>query len=439
VSRAAVLVVEDEAANRDALVDYLEDEGFEPLAATDGVEALALLSARAVDVVITDLKMPRMPGLEFLEQVRARWPEVPCIIVSGQGTMSDLISAVRLGAYDFIEKPLVPLDRVAIALRRALDHGRLRRDNRATLAELERRNASLAESNAALARAKAELEEAQHQLVHAGKMAALGEMVAGVAHEINNPMGFVYSNVRVLGEALESLEQLARAQAQLNRDAGARAETVAEIDRHARRIERLLEGCRVGTERTREIIERLRRFARPGEATLHTIDLVENLEAAVTFVSHRIGEEIQVHRDYQAVPRVLGRGGEINQVFVNLLANALDAVGDRGHLWLATRERAEAPPGVAREVPGPWVEAVIRDSGRGFPADAAARLFEPFYTTKPPGQGTGLGLSVSYGIVRYHGGVIEARNHPDGGAEFRVVLPLIAAPNRGKPRAEPAA
>ncbi len=435
---AHVLVVEDEAANREALVDYLTDEGFAVRGAADGVEALAVLGAEAIDVVLTDLRMARMSGLELLERVGRQWPDVPCIIVSGQGTMPDLIAAVRLGAYDFIEKPLVPLDRVLIAIGRALQHRRLRLANRATLDELERRNASLAESNAALGRAKADLEEAQHQLVHAGKMAALGEMVAGVAHEINNPMGFVYSNVRVLGEALDALETVARTQAERIRDAAARAEALAEIERLARRVDRLLDGCRVGTERTREIIERLRRFARPGEATLHTIDLVENLEAAVTFVSHRIGEGVEVHRDYARLPRVLGRGGEINQVFVNLLANALDAVGERGHIWLSTRERTDPPRGLQREVAGPWVEAVVRDSGPGFPDDAAARLFEPFFTTKPPGQGTGLGLSVSYGIVRYHGGVIEARNHPDGGAEFRVVLPLTAAPSRGKPRVESA-
>jgi len=430
VKIATVLVVEDEPANRGALVDYLEDEGFQVVEAGDGIEALERLATQSVDVVLTDLKMPRMTGIELLERIRERWPGLPCIIASGQGQMSDAIAAVRLGAEDYIEKPLLLLDRVGIAVRRALEHQRLLRENRVNLAELERRNASLAESNAALAKAKREVEETQEQLVHAAKMAALGEMVAGVAHEINNPLGFVYSNVRTLADTLAALGNLAKGLAEKSGDANARATAKSEIERLAKRVDRLLEGCRSGTERTREIVERLRRFARPGEATLHSIDLIENLDAAVTFISHRIGDGVKLHRDYGVVPRVIGRGGEINQVFVNLLANALDAVQEKGDIHLQVHERSAPPRGGTRERGGSWVEVVVHDSGPGFPPEIEAKLFEPFFTTKPPGHGTGLGLSVSYGIVRYHGGQIEARNHPEGGAEFRVILPVLGSPKR---------
>ncbi len=281
-----------------------------------------------------------------------------------------------------------------------------------------------------LARAKRELETTQAQLVQSAKLAALGELVAGVAHEMNNPLGFLYANVRVLARYVREIEAIARRGVSAEgtaTDAGGEGDVAeiqdsndrARLDDLSAKVGKLIDGCQVGAERTKTIVEKLRTFARAGEGEIQSIDLNESLETALMLLNHRIdGTNVEVHRDYGRLPRYACRAGSLNQVFVNLLANALDAVDGRGHVWITSRER-ESTGAAAREL-----EIRVRDSGTGLSPAVVERLFEPFFTTKGPTRGTGLGLSVSYGIVRDHGGTIEASNHPDGGAEFVVRLPI---------------
>ncbi len=286
-----------------------------------------------------------------------------------------------------------------------------------------------------LARAKRELETTQAQLVQSAKLAALGELVAGVAHEMNNPLGFLYANVRVLARYVREIEAIARrgrgaegAPTDADGEEGGEPAGIQDSNDRARlddlsaKVGKLIDGCQVGAERTKTIVEKLRTFARAGEGEIQSIDLNESLDTALMLLNHRIdGTNVEVHRDYGRLPRYACRAGSLNQVFVNLLANALDAIDGRGHVWIASRER-DATGNAAREL-----EIRVRDSGAGLSPGVAERLFEPFFTTKGPTRGTGLGLSVSYGIVRDHGGTIEASNHADGGAEFVVRLPIGGA------------
>ncbi|MBK7976044.1 MAG: hypothetical protein IPK07_23150 [Deltaproteobacteria bacterium] len=271
-----------------------------------------------------------------------------------------------------------------------------------------------------LARAKSDLESTQAQLVQSAKLAALGELVAGVAHEMNNPLGFLYANVRVLARYVHEIEEMARrglgsgAEGAAAEPPDAAEAARARLDDLAGKVAKLIDGCQVGAERTKTIVEKLRTFARAGEGEIQSVDLAESLDTAVMLLGHRIeASGIELHRDYGALPRYRCRAGALNQVFVNLLANALDAVGHAGgQVWISSRVLAES------------LEITVRDSGPGIAPEIAHRLFEPFFTTKGPTRGTGLGLSVSYGIVRDHGGTIEASNHPAGGAVFVVRLPL---------------
>ncbi|MFN7950566.1 MAG: ATP-binding protein [bacterium] len=284
-----------------------------------------------------------------------------------------------------------------------------------------------------LARAKGELETTQAQLVQSAKLAALGELVAGVAHEMNNPLGFLYANVRVLARYVREIEEIARRGAGASGGASdgatgaageASSQDRARLDDLSAKVGKLIDGCQVGAERTKTIVEKLRTFARAGEGEIQSIDLNESLDTALMLLNHRVdGTNVEVHRDYGRLPRYACRAGSLNQVFVNLLANALDAIDGRGDVWIASCVRpatGEAPQ---------QIEIRVRDSGPGLAPGVASRLFEPFFTTKGPTRGTGLGLSVSYGIVRDHGGTIEASNHPAGGAEFLVRLPVRGKTN----------
>ena len=243
------------------------------------------------------------------------------------------------------------------------------------------------------------LQQAEGQLVQSEKMASLGRLVAGVAHEINNPVSFIASSVAPLRR------RLARARE------GATPETarlLAEADEIVGIMAR-------GAERTAAVVRDLRSFSRLQETALKPVDLHGGLEVTLRLLEARWHDRIAVHREYGTLPLVECDAGQINQVFMNLLANACDAVESGGNIWVTTRADAG------------HVTVAVRDDGHGIPADALGRIFEPFFTTKPIGQGTGLGLAISHGVVAAHGGRIEVDSEPGHGSTFRVVLPITAA------------
>lgn len=261
------------------------------------------------------------------------------------------------------------------------------------------RTRELEASNRELASALRELEQAHVQLVQSEKMASLGRLVAGVAHEINNPVSFIASTVAPLRR------RLARAAAAVG----------PEGEQALREASELIDLMARGAERTAAIVKDLRTFSRLGEAVRKPVDLEEGLEVSLRLLGTRLGEQVVVERAYGRVPPIEGDPGQLNQVFMNLLGNAADAVGARGTIRVATWLEGE--------------EAVVevRDSGRGMPPEVLGRIFEPFFTTKDVGQGTGLGLAISHGIVTAHGGRIEVESQPGAGTTFRVRLPLQAA------------
>ena len=247
-----------------------------------------------------------------------------------------------------------------------------------------------------------ELRDTQAQLLQSEKMRSLGQLVAGVAHELNNPIGFVHANLQLLDGYVNKLV------------AATNADERAARPREA--IAKLLSRSREGTERVKKIVQDLRTFSRVDEAELTDADLNEELERTLALMEPRFKEGIAVEREFGRIPRVRCFAGQLNQVFMNLLMNACDALEGRGTIRVCTRPNGE---GVCLE---------FSDDGPGIPEDVRERIFEPFFTTKPVGQGTGLGLSISHGIVERHGGRMEVDCPADGGTHFRIELPLVAEP-----------
>ena len=258
------------------------------------------------------------------------------------------------------------------------------------------RTTQLEDANRELAEAYGELKNAEVQLVQSEKMAALGRLVAGVAHEINNPVAFISSSVAPLRRRLETAAADAPPEvAQLLADA---REIVAVMAR--------------GAERTAAIVKDLRSFSRLDEATRKRVDLHDGLEVSLRLLESRWRDRIEIHRDYGTLPPVECDPGQVNQVFMNVLANACDAIPERGNLWLTTRAEGER------------VRVTIRDDGGGMAPEVVGRIFDPFFTTKDVGGGTGLGLAISQGVVAAHGGRIEVESAPGRGATFRIILPV---------------
>ena len=282
----------------------------------------------------------------------------------------------------------------------------------------------LAQRNLELERANAQLASTQEKLLQSDKLASIGQLAAGVAHEINNPIGYVHSNLGSLKEYTEAMATMIEAydRALAQPDPAAERETLQALRERLdlgfalQDLPQLLAESREGIERVRKIVQDLRDFSRAGrDETWTQVDLHKSLDTTLNIVWNEIKYKAAVDRRYGDVPMVQGLPSELNQVFMNLLMNAAQAIPERGTIRVFT------------ELDGDFVRVRICDSGPGVPDEVREHIFEPFYTTKPVGQGTGLGLSISHGIVTRHGGRIEVENLPEGGACFSVLLPLRRA------------
>jgi signal transduction histidine kinase len=320
---------------------------------------------------------------------------VYAILLTSLSQKADLVQGMEAGADDFLTKPF---DREELRVR-------LRQGQR--VVTLER---SLAEQNRAL-------REAQAALVQQEKLASLGQLAAGMAHEINNPVAYVSNNLAVLRRDALALLDLA-AEYQAGRTAEAERQ-VAAIDLPYVRetLPRLFDTSLDGLRRVREIVRNLRDFARLDEAEFKEVDLNAALASTAEVLHHELSQrQVELRTDFEALPPVACHPGKINQVFLNVLRNAAQASAPGGIVEVRTLAQGE---GVLIEV---------EDHGCGIQPEHLSRIFEPFFTTRPVGQGMGLGLSVSYGVVRYHGGTIEAESTPGRGSVFRIRLPLRPPP-----------
>ena len=280
------------------------------------------------------------------------------------------------------------------------------------------RTQELEDSNEALKRAYLDLQKAQEQLVQTEKMASLGQLVAGIAHEIKNPLNFIYGNTDFLREytlrtqeLLEKIESLPSISPDDLRKIAEEKEAI-QYDFIRQDLRTLIEDLTEGTERIHAIVGDLRIFSRMDAAVATEIDVHALIDMSLNLLRNQYKDRIEVHRDYGNIPKIRGYAGKLNQVFMNLLSNAFYAVTGKGDVWIRTRAGDET------------VEIEIEDSGAGIPKENLKRIFEPFFTTKPVGQGTGLGLSISYGVIEQHRGVIHVLSVPGKGTVFSIHLPI---------------
>jgi two-component system sensor histidine kinase HupT/HoxJ len=268
----------------------------------------------------------------------------------------------------------------------------------------------------ALREAHEDLKRTQQQLLHSEKMASLGRLVAGVAHELNNPISFVLGNAHALHRYAQRLETyLAAIHAGKPKAALAEMRRDLRIDRLLEDLPPLIEGTVEGAERTRDIVDSLKRFSAVDRNESQPFNLTQVIEQAGHWVTRAATDKLKVEMRLPEGIGVLGSAGQMQQVVMNLVQNACDATTDEA------QPRLEIS---ARQI-GEHVEVAFRDNGPGIPPENQPHLFEPFFTTKPVGKGTGLGLAISYGIVERHSGSLAASNLPQGGAEFILSLPLV--------------
>lgn len=340
---------------------------------------------------------------------------------SGQPLDSEAIDLLRTLA-----------NQTAIALQNARSYQALQELNRNLDSKVRHQTEALRASNSELSRAYDELKSAQSQLIQAEKMASLGQLVAGVAHELNTPASFVHGGLANLEEYLARIMKVLAAyeDAPIS-DAERRAHIAAlrddvRLDYLRREAPELLRVCFEGSARINRIVEDLRLFARADSGSRQSIDVRTGIEGALRLLGAQIHQaHIRIERDYGEVPALRADEAQLNRVWINLLANAIDATAGAGEprVRISTRLVGDERSGA--------VEVVVDDNGSGIDSAVRSRIFEPFFSTKPIGKGTGLGLSIVYGAVKSHGGDIEIDRAEPTGTRVTVRLPITAAPDVG--------
>jgi two-component system NtrC family sensor kinase len=292
------------------------------------------------------------------------------------------------------------------------------------ISERKRAEKSQLESYEKLQETNRKLEQLHQQLLQSEKMASIGQLAAGVAHEINNPIAFVNSNLGTLQDYVADLLQLVhvyeRTDKLLDADPVLQKEIrlqheKLDLDYLRADLKSLMDESLDGVQRVRRIVQDLKDFSHVGEVERQVVNLHPGIDSTLNIVWHEIKHKVQVKKEYGVIPEIEGVPAQLNQVFMNLLINASQAIEQNGVITI----RTGAEEGFV------WVE--IGDTGCGIKPENLPRIFEPFFTTKPIGKGTGLGLSLSYGIITQHGGRIEVRSEIGAGSIFRVWLPIVAA------------
>jgi two-component system NtrC family sensor kinase len=411
-NRDRILIADDSPTVRASFRKHLSLK-YDCIEAGSVNEALGLLKGGGVSLVIADIQMPGLSGIELLRRVVESFSPTPVIMVSGIDRPQRVLDAIRLGAFDYLVKPF-DLYTLELTVERALERRNLLANAQKYKSDLEARNRELAEG-------KAQLERLQVQIVQNAKMASLGQLAAGVAHELNNPVGFVHGNLSLLNDSVNNLIRLLKfydtveLPKEIANQAVALKEEIA-YDLSLADLEPMFTDCREGAERILDIVKNLKTFSRLDEADFKKTDLHEGIDSTIRILSRYFtSENIRLVRDYCEPIQIDAYSGQLNQVWMNLLGNAAQAVKENGgEVRVATRRD------------GGYVTVSVSDTGKGIARENLDKIFDPFFTTKPVGEGTGLGLSISFGIVKRHQGEIKVQSELSKGTTMTVRLPVTA-------------
>lgn len=396
-----VLIIDDDDFDRMKVRRVLKQSGINALVeeCADGEQGLLRIEREQFDVVFCDYHLPGDNGLTILNFVRAAGIDTPIIMLTGIGDERLAVEMIKAGANDYLHKDKLNAETLLHALTQAL---RLHR------AEQER------------VEAERRLEEANKQLLQSEKMAALGQLAAGIAHEINNPVGYVNSNLDTLRDYVDKLLQIIDSYVHAEPFLAGHDTVLAPIKTLRQQLDLdylredlidLMRESKEGMDRVRRIVADLKSFSHVDDQDWQLADLNSGLDSALNIVHNELKYKANVVKEYGAIPHIECRLSQLSQVFLNLLVNAAHAIGAHGTIWIRTGSDDDHV----------WVE--IEDTGQGIAPENLPRIFEPFFTTKPVGEGTGLGLSISYNIVANHRGRITVSSPPGKGACFRVWLP----------------
>ncbi|MEG4913417.1 response regulator [Microcoleus sp. B7-D4] len=422
-----ILVVDDTPANLEVVCETLSDAGYEVATAINGDRALKRVQAYPPDLILLDVQMPGIDGFETCKRLKAdpKTASIPIIFMTALSDADSKVKGFVLGAVDYITKPFQEQE----VLARVKTHLQLRQLTK----NLEQR---VAEKTADLEAALTQLQQSQLQLVHTEKMSALGNLVAGVAHEINNPLGFIAGNLKPAQDCIKDLFQvIALYQKELPYPSATLQEFLEEIDLEYLQedLPKLIDSMQEGVDRIHTISTSLRTFSRSDCDRPIPYNIHDGLDSTILILKHRLKAnecrpEIAVITDYGDLPSVECFAGQLNQVFMNVLANAIDALEESNKGRSFAQIKAN-PNQITVKTQLSESQAVIRiqDNGIGITDAVKPKIFEHLFTTKGVGQGTGLGLAIAHQIVvEKHSGTLEVNSTLGEGTEFVISIPVRA-------------
>ena len=436
---ANILIVEDELMSRNMLELSLQQAGHGVVCAADGIEALATAKQHCPDLIITDVMMPMMDGFELCRQCKAdsTLKQVPIILYSSDYIdQQEQTLGLELGASRYLVKPSPPQILLAVvndvlteqqgltpsAKDQPLDEEMklLRSYNEVLFNKLEAKMQELQQTIDEQKKYEETMKAMQAQIIQQEKMASIGQLAAGVAHEINNPMGFITSNLTSLGKYAERLDtyisalqgSLYTCPNHLGLDELDQLRQKLKVDYIISDVNELINESLDGANRVRRIVQDLKSFSRVDQAELTHANLNECLDTTINIAWNELKYIATLERQFGEIPEVVCNPQQLNQVFLNLLVNAAQAMEQQGTITVKTW----AEPG--------FVCVSVADTGKGMPDEVKQRIFEPFFTTKSAGKGTGLGLSISADIIRKHHGEMNVESKTDKGTTFTVRLPV---------------
>jgi signal transduction histidine kinase len=434
----SILIVDDNPANLGVLSDTLDQVGLEVWVAQSGKIALERVKYAQPDLILLDVMMPEIDGFETCRRLKANLEtkDIPVIFMTALSDTENKVQGFQLGAVDYITKPFQQEE----ALARIKLHLKL-----SDLTEkLEEKNALLEQKVTEVGKAYSNLQQAQAQLVQTEKMSSLGQLVAGVAHEINNPVNFIYGNLNPAAEYTRDLLNLVQLYQQHYPQPLPAIQTEAtaiDLDFLKEDLPRLLSSMKLGADRIKTIVSALQNFSRMDEAEVKAVNLHDGIDSTLMILQSRLKETaghsgIRVTKEYGDLPLIQCYAGQLNQVFMNILSNAIDALDDYNQ-QRSLEEQQQSPAEITiqtkligdylnGESASPCVQIRIADNGPGMTEQVRQRLFEPFFTTKPVGKGTGLGLAISYQVVvDKHGGNLSCLSTLGEGTAFLIELGVV--------------
>ena len=453
-----LLVVEDNPTNLSFLFTYLTKSGFKVLVATDGETAIQRVEAAQPDLILLDVMMPGIDGFEVCKRLKENpsMRDIPVIFMTALSDTLNKVHGFEIGAVDYITKPIQPEEVVS----RIQTHLTLRNLQK----ELQAKNERLLKSQRQEKQRTLELEEALHklqqtevQLIQAEKMSSFGKIAAGIAHEINNPVNFIYGNLYHANEYIQELFELIKLYQQTYThptEPITRKIQAIELDFIQSDLPKLLDSMQVGAERIRQTVSLLKNFFHLHEAELKFVDINQDIDNTLLLLEYHLDAKagrvkINVIKNYGSLPLVKCYASELNQVFMNMLTNAIDALDEKygklnleSDMWSVRGDQEEErkfvrSPLTPDQSQTPTIEistetvdeakVIIRiaDNGSGMTEEVSQRLFDPFFSTKPVGSGTGLGLTISYQIiVEKHRGQLWVTSERGNGTEFVIEIPI---------------